>query len=134
LVTDSGLIVPQPWKYQYPSLNKFHTSVSRRRSNVRIALALCEHLDFWSRAASLSQKLAVHQIHLKRLEYIARLYADYTRLPVCFETDNTRQLFRSLQSADQRDFFFDPTVIEWPKYIREIHLPGVRRHVVERSC
>jgi len=132
LVTDSGLIVPQPWKYQYPSLNKFHTSVSRRRSKVRIAHSLCEHLDFWSRAARLSQKLAVHQIHLKRLEYIARLYADYTRLPVRFETDNTRQLFRSLQSADQRDFFFDPTAIDWSTYIREIHLPGVRRHVIER--
>ena len=122
LLTDLGLIVPQPWKYQYPSLDKFHARVGQRRRNLGIAVAICEHLEFWSRATRLTQKLAVNQIHLKRLEYIARLYAEYTRLPFHFETANTRQLFRSLDSADQRDFFFDATAIEWPKYIREVQL------------
>jgi nucleoside-diphosphate-sugar epimerase len=131
LQADSGPIVPRAWKY--PSPDKFNAWVGRRQRMLRIVFALCDRLDFWPHAAWLSQKLAVKRIHLRRLEYLTRLYTDYVRLLCHFETDNTRGLFRSLQSQDQRDFFFDPTIIDWPKYIREIHLPGVRRHAIEEG-
>ncbi len=130
LRTDSGPIVPQPLKYR--SRDEFDAWLGRRRQMLRIAKALCDHMDFWPAAARLSQKLAVRQMQLERLEYYTRLYADYTRLLCNFKTDNTRHLFRSLQSQDRRDFFFDPTAIDWQTYIREIQLPGVRRHVIKK--
>src|SRR5215469_2253411 len=124
-------IVLQPMKYR--SAEEFDTWVGDRRRRLRIAHSLCDQLDFWPGAARLSQKVAVRQRHFKRLEYIARLYAGYTRLVCSFETNNTRRLFRSLQRQDQLDFFFDPTAIEWPTYIRQIQLPGVRRHVMTKA-
>jgi hypothetical protein len=122
--------VPQPWKYRSPE--EFDAWLDRRRQMLRAALTLCDHLDFWPGAARLSKKLAVKRIHLKRLEYLTRLYTGYTQLRCQFKTDKTRHLFRSLQSEDQREFFFDPTIIDWQTYIRQIQLPGVRRHVINK--
>jgi len=121
----------QPWKYR--SRHNFNWWLGRRRQMLRTAVALNDHMNFWPGAARLSHKLAVKQMHLERLEYYARLYADYTRLFCQFTTDNTRRLFQSLTSQERQEFFFDPTVIDWQKYIQEIHLPGVRRHVMKRT-
>ena len=121
----------QPWHYR--SRDEFDQWLARRRKMLRFATTACEHLGFWPGATWLCRKLVARQINFKRLEYLSRLYADYTRIACHFSSDNTRQMFQSLDAQDKRDFFFDPTAIDWPKYIREIHLPGVRRHVVKKA-
>ena len=131
LRSDSGPIVPHPWSY--PSPREFGVWVRRRRLMLRVAYAICEHLDFCPLTARSKDKLAVQRTNLKRLESIARLYAGYCGLHCQFQTDNTRRLFQSLPSPDQREFFFDPTAIDWPAYIREIQLPAVRQHVVDKT-
>jgi nucleoside-diphosphate-sugar epimerase len=131
LCGDAGPIVPHAWNY--PSSRAFDVWVRRRRWTLRIAHAVAQHLDFLPLAARLRHKLAVGRTNLKRLESITRLYADYCGLHCQFQTDNTRQLFRSLSSHDQRDFLFDPTAIDWPTYVQDIQLPGVRRHVLDKK-
>jgi nucleoside-diphosphate-sugar epimerase len=131
LPTSFSCCVPQPWEYR--SRDEFDRWLARRRQMLRFATTLCGHMDFWPGAARLRRELAARQMHCKRLEYYSRLYADYTRLACHFSTDNTRQMFRSLGSQDRGDFFFDPTAIDWQKYIGEIHLPGVRRHVMKKA-
>jgi fatty acyl-CoA reductase len=117
-----------PWKYR--SQDEFDAWMDRRRKVLRIALTLCHQLHFCQQGRRFRQKFAVRQAHLKRLESYARLYADYARLICRFQTDNTRQLFHSLSSQEQQEFFFDPTTINWQTYIKEIQLPGVRRNVI----
>jgi nucleoside-diphosphate-sugar epimerase len=128
---DCGPVVPHDWSY--PSSRSFDAWVRRRKLGLRMAHAACEHLDFLPGATRLRDKVAVQRTSLKRLESINRLYAGYCGLDCQFQTDNTRQLFRSLTSEDQRAFFFDPAAIDWPTYIRGIQLPGVRRHVLEKT-
>jgi len=131
LRSDTGPIVPHPWSY--PSSRAFDAWVSRRRLMLRLAHAVFEHLDFLPPAARRRDHLAVQRTNLKRLESITRLYAGYCGLDCRFQTDNTRQLYRSLSNEDQREVFFDPAAIDWATYFREIQLPGVRRHVLEKS-
>ena len=121
----------QPWKYR--SRRNFDWWLGRRRQVLRAAVALSHSMNFWPGAARWGHNLLFKQMQVKRLEYYARLYADYTRLSCQFATDNTRRLFQSLTSQEQREFYFDPTAIEWQKYIQEIHLPGVRRNVLKRT-
>jgi len=128
---DSCPIVPPHWKYR--SQEDFDAWMGRRRKVLGIARALCHRLHHWQEVRRLSHKLALRQAHLKRLETYTRLYAEYARLICRYKTDNTRQLFLSLHHQDQQDFFFDPTAIHWRTYIREIHLPGVRRHVMGKA-
>jgi nucleoside-diphosphate-sugar epimerase len=122
----------QPWKYR--SRHMFNWWLARSQQRLRIAIALNDSMNFGVGAARLSRKFSVKQAHLERLEHYSRLYADYTRLYCQFTTESTRRLFRSLSGLDQRKFFFDPSAIDWRKYIQEIHLPGVRRHVMKRSA
>lgn len=128
---DSGPIVPHDWSY--PTSRSFDSWARRRRVMLRMAHAVCEHFDFLPGATRLRDRVALQRTNLKRLESINRLYAGYCGLDCQFQTDNTRQLFRSLPAEDQREFFFDPTAIDWPTYFREIQLPGVRRHVLEKG-
>ena len=127
----SNISALQPWKYR--SRRHFDWWLGRRRQVLRAAVALSQCMNFWPGAARWGHNLLCKQMQIQRLEYYARLYADYTRLSCQFATDNTRRLFQSLQSQEQRQFYFDPTAIEWQKYIQEIHLPGVRRNVLKRS-
>jgi len=127
---DSGPIVPHPWSY--PSSRAFDAWVFRRRLMLQLAHAASEYLDFLPSAARREHKLAVERTNLKRLESIARLYAGYCGLDCRFQTDNTSLLFRSLPDEDQREFFFDPASIDWAMYLRQVQLPGVRRHVLEK--
>jgi len=128
---ESGPIVPHEWSY--PTSRSFDSWLRRRRLMLQMAYALCRHLDFLSGATRLLDRVTLQRTNLKRLESINRLYADYCGLDCQFQTDHTRELFRSLPAEDQREFFFDPSAIDWPTYFREIQLPGVRRHVLEKG-
>ena len=127
--TGTGLVL-QPWKYSGRGKFKWWLKVSQKI--LRAAVTLNDRFAFCPGAARLNHKLSVRRMHLERLEHLSRLYTDYMRLQCQFSTDNTRRLFQSLNSEDQMRFSFDTSAIDWRKYVQEIHLPGVRRHVIKR--
>ncbi len=70
---------------------------------------------------------------LERLESLVDTYCGYTHLDCEFETENTRRLFEALNPEDQREFNFDVTRIDWREYIQEIHIPGLKHHVLKEG-
>ena len=63
-----------------------------------------------------------------RLEFVRRyadLYGAYTEIEVIYTDDRTLELYRSLSDEDQRVFGFDCAVIDWARYLQEIHCPAV---------
>jgi nucleoside-diphosphate-sugar epimerase len=124
-------ILPRPWKYR--SEDQFHAWLDRRRHALSAALKVCDHVDGSPAATRLRRELTAQRLRLERLAHYSQLYGNYARLYCRFTTDNTRDLFRSLSSDEQSALFFDPTAIEWQKYIRDIHLPGVKRHVLKKE-
>ena len=70
---------------------------------------------------------------LERLESLVDTYCGYTHLDCEFETENTRRLYQSLNPEDQKVFNFDVTRINWPEYIQEIHIPGLKHHVLKEG-
>jgi hypothetical protein len=132
LHTPSGPIVPRAWKYR--GSDEFNAWLQRHRRMVDFALKACNSVDFWPGALRLARKLKRKQRFFRRMEDMTRVYGDYTQLVCCFDTKNTRRLFQSLPRGDQQKFFFDPSIINWPTYIREVQLPGVRRHVIRDAA
>jgi nucleoside-diphosphate-sugar epimerase len=126
--SEPGLLLP--WKYR--SQAEFNSWLKRQLRMLNALLMFCPQMGFWPAAARFRRQLALKRLHVEQLEYYSRLYGQYGRISCRFETGNTRELFQSLNSEEQRNFIFDPSVIDWEKYIREIHLPGVRRHVLKR--
>lgn len=48
-----------------------------------------------------------------------------------FDNTNTHSLIKSMSEEERRTFHFDVGYIEWEDYIVNVHIPGLRRHVVK---
>jgi fatty acyl-CoA reductase len=70
---------------------------------------------------------------IKRLLYLADLYGGYANASYIFETTHTQHLLASLAAGDRAALDFDVRRIDWPRYLQEVHLPGLRRHIVRDS-
>lgn len=56
------------------------------------------------------------------------LYGTYAETDAIFAIDNLLDLFSSLSEEDQSRFCFDPALIQWENFIRDVHLPSVVLH------
>ena len=70
---------------------------------------------------------------VKRLLYLADIYQTYTNSNVIFETTNTEALLDGLHETDKTSLAFDVKDIDWRTYLQEVHLPGLRRHVLREE-
>ena len=79
------------------------------------------------------EKYAAHERRsatAKRLLYLADLYDAYLNTGLVFDTSNTQQLLDDLDPAARAALNFDVRQIDWRHYIQDVHLPGLRRHVL----
>ncbi len=70
---------------------------------------------------------------MKRLLYLADLYETYMHAGCVFDTTNVQRLFDNLDEADRAVLDFDVRRIDWRAYLQEIHIPGLRRHVLREG-
>jgi fatty acyl-CoA reductase len=61
------------------------------------------------------------------LEYV-ELYGLYTECEAIYQVDNLLALWETLDEADRQAFCFDPRVVDWKRYVTEIHLPSIVQH------
>ena len=69
----------------------------------------------------------------KRLMYLAELYTGYLNANYVFDTTQTRALLDGMDDDERARLDFDVTQIEWRSYIQDVHLPGLRRHVLKED-
>ena len=123
---------PRLPQWSFPSVGAF-----RLKLHLRYLLPLRLHAWVLSRLpASMAppQKrrlLSSLRIRLQRLLYYADIYHPYTHLRCTFETAQARSLHASLPKSEQQTFNMDVDRIDWDRYIGDIHLPGLRRHVLK---
>jgi hypothetical protein len=70
----------------------------------------------------------------KRLMYLADLYEGYTNADCVFDTTNTDALLGRLNDRDRTLLDFDVRRIDWRSYIQDVHIPGLRRHVLKEDA
>lgn len=116
--------------WQFPSLEQFEKKVEGK---VRLLNGVIQLLSmFPTRSAKRRRrKLIVKQSSIKALLHYIRIYAPYTRTNFEFETKKTQALFDNLDIIEQRQFSFDVSQIHWNLYFQEIHIPGIKRHVLK---
>ncbi len=96
-------ISPTPWPFPTPTLERFREMFA----------------DGARRSAT-----------MKRLLYLAELYAGYLNVGTLFDTTNTQCLLADLDDADRELLDFDVRHIDWRAYIQDVHIPGLKRHVL----
>ncbi|MBQ41683.1 MAG: hypothetical protein CME15_04415 [Gemmatimonadetes bacterium] len=75
--------------------------------------------------------VATLKIRLQRVLHYTDLYAPYTIRQCAFETRRTRSLFKALPPEERKVFNMDVKRIDWPTYVRDVHVPGLRRYVIK---
>ncbi|CAI9097456.1 OLC1v1033888C3 [Oldenlandia corymbosa var. corymbosa] len=68
---------------------------------------------------------------VEQAKYLANLYEPYTFYGGRFDNSNTRMLMGCLSEEERRQFGFEVEKIDWKDYISNIHIPGLRRHVMK---
>ncbi len=78
--------------------------------------------------AEWSARLEEKRIEVERaLEYV-ELYGLYAECEAIYGVDHLLALSDAMTPEDRAAFTIDPRVIDWPRYVTEVHLPSVVQH------
>ncbi|PIN12715.1 Acyl-CoA reductase [Handroanthus impetiginosus] len=94
-------------------------------------------IDLWRHAMNRKSGLGGVMTKLDRklvdqAKYLANIYEPYTFYAGRFDNSNTKGLMGCMSKEERQEFGFDVESIDWEDYIMNIHIPGLRRHVVKR--
>ncbi|HZT83311.1 MAG TPA: AMP-binding protein, partial [Gemmataceae bacterium] len=92
--------------------------------------ALLRPLSFLRPVEKLRRKLAVKRASLDLLLYYVDIYSPYSSIESRYSTANTTKLWNSLPAEDHALFPFDVRGLDWQDYIGNVHIPGLKRHVL----
>ena len=126
---ENGKPIPVP-VWQYPSLEEFQRKLDSKMRLLDRTIKLLTLLPFKS-AKRQRRRLFIKQSSIKAAFHYIRIYAPYTRTNFEFETKKMQALYEQLSSEEQKLFDFDVSQIHWKQYFQDIHIPGIKRHVLK---
>ncbi|XP_071690432.1 fatty acyl-CoA reductase 2, chloroplastic-like [Rutidosis leptorrhynchoides] len=68
---------------------------------------------------------------VEQAQYLANIYEPYTFYGGRFDNSNTQKLMGMMSEEENKTFGFDVGKIDWRDYISNVHIPGLRRHVMK---
>ncbi|KAG0465770.1 hypothetical protein HPP92_019934 [Vanilla planifolia] len=115
-----GRPIEVPQMKLFDDINKFYTHVE---SNVMQQMSSNE-----KRSQQLNK---ICTMLVEQAKHLANLYEPYTFYSGRFDNTNTQRLIVEMSEEEKREFSFDVGGIDWEDYITNIHIPGLRRHVMK---
>ena len=120
-------------KWSFPGRGRVQGELRRASSALRVAERVVNSLpirgDLAKRAFTIEERRSLAE---RALGYV-ELYGSYVESEARFRVDRTLRLYDSLDELDQKAFCFDPGVVDWPSYVRDVHLPSVVAHARVRT-
>ncbi|CAN7075281.1 unnamed protein product [Brassica oleracea var. botrytis] len=68
---------------------------------------------------------------IEQAKHLATIYEPYTFYGGRFDNSNTHRLMENMSEEEKVEFGFDVGSINWNDYITNVHIPGLRRHVLK---
>jgi alcohol-forming fatty acyl-CoA reductase len=119
------IVVPE---FRFPGRGRVQAQLTRAKSVITRGEKVLQALPLRGKQADLSARLESKRMEVERaLEYV-ELYGLYTECEAIYQVDNLLAMWDGLDAADREAFAFDPRDIDWPAYIRQIHLPSIVQH------
>lgn len=119
------IIVPD---WNFPGRGRVQTQLKRAQSLTNRAEKTLQSLPLRGTQAKWAAKLEERKGDIERaLEYV-ELYGLYTECEAIYQVDNLMGIWNTLDAKDRDDFCFDPSAVDWPEYIHNIHLPSIVQH------
>ncbi len=119
--------------WSFPGRGRVQAQLERSRTLLTRAERALQALPLRGRQAELSAKVEEQRELADRALGYVTLYGAYTECEAVYGVDRLLALHDALPEADRTTFGLDPRVIDWDRYVHEIHLPSVVRHARVRT-
>ncbi|MEO7837658.1 MAG: HAD-IB family phosphatase [Acidimicrobiales bacterium] len=116
------IVVPE---WSFPGRGRVQRQLQRTTRALSAAERVITSLPIRGRQAELSSRFEERRSEAERALGYVQLYGAYAETEAVFDVDRLLALWSSLAPEDQAVFGFDPAVIDWPHYVRNVHLPSI---------
>jgi fatty acyl-CoA reductase len=116
------IVVPE---WSFPGRGRVQRQLLRTTRALSAAERVITSLPIRGRQAELSSRFEERRSEAERALGYVQLYGAYAETEAVFDVDRLLALWSSLPPEDQAVFGFDPGVIDWPHYVRNVHLPSI---------
>jgi len=116
-------IVPSDWSF--PGRGQVEGQLRRAKTTLDRADKVLQALPLRGRQAELSARLEERREQAESAIGYVELYGKYAECEAVYGVENLLARWDRLDEADREAFGFDPRVVEWPTYVRDVHLPSV---------
>ncbi|MBI2195313.1 MAG: AMP-binding protein [Planctomycetes bacterium] len=115
--------------WTYPTRKVFER---RNRFRYHLPLAVAEWATRWIPGLGRYRtRASIARTSVERINYYAELYGPYVEYGCQFGTENTCRMLQDLVEEERDRFDFDVRRIDWRQYLCDIHIPGLKRHVLK---
>ncbi|MGB9111742.1 MAG: HAD-IB family hydrolase, partial [Acidimicrobiales bacterium] len=123
----SGQPITVP-KWSFPGRGRVQGELRRASGVLRAAERIARALPIRGDLAERTYSIEEHRLLAERALGYVELYGSYVESEARFRIDRTLALHGALGDADRKTFCFDPAVVDWRRYVHDVHLPSVVEH------
>jgi HAD superfamily hydrolase (TIGR01490 family) len=128
---DGQPIVVPAWSF--PGRGRVRRQLSRATRTMEVAERVVGSLPVRGRRADWIAALEEQHLLADRALGYVELYGAYTETEARYRVDRLIALWDRLDGDDRASFCFDPAVVDWETYVRDVHLPSVIEHARVRT-
>lgn len=124
------IVVPQ---WSFPGRGKVEGQLKRAQKLVMRGERTLQALPLRGKQAEWAATLEERKNEIERaLEYV-ELYGAYAQCEAIYAIDNLLSLWDGLDADDRATFAFDPRVLDWDRYVHDVHLPSIVKQARVRT-
>ena len=119
------IVVPE---WNFPGRGRVQAQLERAKSVIVKAESTLQALPLRGRQAEWAATLESKREDVERALTYVELYGAYAECEAVYGVENLLSLHQRMDEASREAFGLDPRVIDWDRYVSEIHLPSVVQH------
>jgi HAD superfamily hydrolase (TIGR01490 family) len=122
---DQPIVLPE---WDFPTRGKVQSQLKRAKRLLATGEKALQALPLRGRQAAWTASVEEKRTEVERALSYVELYGSYAECEAIYAVDHLLALWDTMPAADQEAFCFDPRVVDWTRYITEIHLPSIVEH------
>ena len=126
---DQPIVVPE---WSFPGRGRVVRQLGRAVKGLRAAEKALNAAGIRG-TADFASRLEEQRTQAERALEYAELYGAYAETEAAFDDARLAALWDTLDGDDRAAFGFDPAVIDWQRYLHDVHLPSVVEHARVRT-
>ncbi len=115
-------------EWSFPRRGAVERQLERVQKNLERADRALKLLPLRGRQAMINAEVEDRKEQVGRAMGYVKIYGAYAECEALYGVDNLLALDAGLDEADAERFCCDPAVIDWARYVCDIHLPSVVEH------